>query len=172
MSDVCTTLVSERMHEARGRWSELGTPSFPISASDIRRWAIAVYWPETPPREYWDEAYAASTRWGGIVAPPEFNPFAWPVPGRPVAVEPRPDRALPGEPGQHMLNGGKWISFGARMRPGDVIRSRIRLKDWKEREGRLGLMLFSEIEREWVNQNGETVRRTIDTVIRYERRQG
>ncbi len=25
-----------------------------MSESDIRKWAIAVYWPQTPPRSYWD----------------------------------------------------------------------------------------------------------------------
>lgn len=51
----------------------------PISEGDIRKWAIAVYWPDTPPRQFWDAGYAESTRWGGIVAPEEFNPFAWPI---------------------------------------------------------------------------------------------
>ena len=43
---------------------------------------IAVYWPDEPPRLYWDEEYARTTKWGGIIAPQEFNPFAWP-PERP-----------------------------------------------------------------------------------------
>ena len=51
--------------------------SFPIDASDIRRWAIAVYYPDPPPLEYYDEVYAATTPQGGIIAPAEFNPFAW-----------------------------------------------------------------------------------------------
>src|SRR5436190_20156577 len=52
--------------------------SMPISVSDIRKWAQAVYYPEAPPREYWDEEFAATTSSsGGIVAPEEFNPFAW-----------------------------------------------------------------------------------------------
>jgi hypothetical protein len=51
--------------------------SYPIAASDIRKWAIAVYYPEIPPRLFWDEDYAATSRFGGIVAPEEFNPFAW-----------------------------------------------------------------------------------------------
>src|SRR5947209_64490 len=53
--------------------------SYPITASDIRRWAIALSYPEVPPPLYWDEDYAASTKWQGIVAPQEFNPFgaAW-----------------------------------------------------------------------------------------------
>jgi hypothetical protein len=34
--------------------------------------------PEPPPREFVDADYA-TTRWGGLVAPREFNPFAWMV---------------------------------------------------------------------------------------------
>jgi hypothetical protein len=30
----------------------------PISENDIRKWAIAVYWPETPPKLYWDADHA------------------------------------------------------------------------------------------------------------------
>ena len=51
----------------------------PIALADIRKWAIAVYWPENPPPLYWDEDYAKTTRYSGIVAPLDFNPFAWPV---------------------------------------------------------------------------------------------
>ena len=64
--------------------------SFPIAASDIRKWAMAIYFPEVPPPLYWDEEYAASTPWGGIVAPEEFNPFAW------MTVDPRPKCDPPG----------------------------------------------------------------------------
>ena len=39
--------------------------------------ALAVYYPDVPPRLFWDEEYARSTRHGGIVAPEDFNPFAW-----------------------------------------------------------------------------------------------
>ncbi len=53
--------------------------SFPVSSSDIRRWALAsALPPEPPPREFVDADYA-TTRWGGLVAPREFNPFAWMV---------------------------------------------------------------------------------------------
>jgi hypothetical protein len=53
------------------------TTSFPITDSDIRRWAIAVYHPEPVPRLFWDAEYAAGTVHGGVVAPEDFNPFAW-----------------------------------------------------------------------------------------------
>ncbi|HLM16931.1 MAG TPA: MaoC family dehydratase N-terminal domain-containing protein, partial [Acidimicrobiia bacterium] len=51
--------------------------SFPITDSDIRRWAIAVYYPEPAPKLFWDAKHAAATVHGGIVAPEDFNPFAW-----------------------------------------------------------------------------------------------
>ena len=53
------------------------------------------------------------------------------------------------------------------MRPGDVITSVSRLAEYREREGRLGLMLFTVIEDVWTNQSGELVKRTRSTVIRY-----
>ena len=108
------TLVTSGMIESKGVWGET-TVSFPVTESDIRRWAIAVYWPEKPPRLFWDENYAKTTRWGGIIAPQDFNPFAWPVE--------RPGRAssgpMPGEvpkKGQNVLNGGQKDTFYAPMR--------------------------------------------------------
>ncbi|HZU76165.1 MAG TPA: MaoC family dehydratase N-terminal domain-containing protein, partial [Dehalococcoidia bacterium] len=61
------------MIDRKDVWSE---PRYspPVSLSDIRKWAIAVYWPEVPPRIFWDEEYAKTTRWGGIIAPQDFNP--------------------------------------------------------------------------------------------------
>src|SRR5207302_1306356 len=69
------SLVTPDMVERQGQWSEPRS-SYPVGQSDIRRWAIATYWPEKPPPIFWDEEYARSTRWGGIIAPPDFNPFA------------------------------------------------------------------------------------------------
>jgi hypothetical protein len=159
------TLVTPEMERQKGVWGT-ETVSFPISESDIRRWAIAVYWPEPPPRLYWDPEYARTTRWGGIVAPEDFNPFAWPVP----AGKFEPVGAVPGQPSQrggNLLNGGQADTFGARMRPGDVITTRTRLARWEERQGRNGLTLFTYVETEWRNQNAEFVKRRVATIIRY-----
>ena len=65
------------------------------------------------------------------------------------------------------MNGGQVETFGVPMRPGDVITSRTRLKDWNERTTRLGLTLFTETEMEWRNQRGELVKTRISTGIRY-----
>ncbi|GAT14640.1 FAS1-like dehydratase domain-containing protein [Mycolicibacterium thermoresistibile] len=159
-------MITDRLADAVGVWHEEGPPSFPIDRSDIRRWAIATYWPEEPPRLYWDEEYAKTTRWGGLIAPADFNPFAWPVTrgddGPSALVMP-----APGEPGQRMLNGGVAFQYGVPMRPGDVIRGRWRIKDATERAGRLGQMLYIRLERQLHNQHDEWVRTRVDTLIRY-----
>jgi len=157
------TLVTEDMIERKGVWgNERVSP--PISESDIRKWAIATYWPEEPPPIYWDHDYARDTHYAGIIAPPDFNPFAWPV-TRPVrtggvALSPS-GRRLTG------LNGGQTDTYGKPMRSGDVITSRTRLKDWEEKQGRMGLTLYTFTETEWRNQHDELVRIRLSTGIRY-----
>ncbi len=170
--------ISDEMKGALGtRLSR--SVSYPVSASDIRRWAMAVYWPAEPPKLFIDEAYAKGTHHGGIVAPEEFNPFAW------MAAETETAEASEGPldgndtdrleksigitgPGlEFQLNGGMAVDYGVRMRPGDVITSESRLAEYTEREGRLGLMLFTTTEDTWTNQNDEIVKRTRMTLIRY-----
>src|ERR1051326_5632545 len=76
MSSTVNSHVTDAMRNAVG--GEIARrESYPITASDIRRWALAVYYPEEPPRLYWDEEFAAKTIHGGLVAPLELNPFAW-----------------------------------------------------------------------------------------------
>ena len=146
--------------------------SFPITDSDIRRWAIAVSYPEPPPRLFWDAGYAATTSHAGIVAPEEFNPFAWmhqPDPDADGSQGYPPESALglPVPPTTAVINGGIEVEYGVRMRPGDVITSVRRLDGYSEREGRLGLMLFTTTADTWTNQRGEVVKVTRGTIIRY-----
>jgi len=62
--------VALQLDDTRRTYTELDRRvSYPITVSDIRRWAMAVYYPEEPPRLFWDEEYARATRHGGIVAP-------------------------------------------------------------------------------------------------------
>lgn len=169
------THISPEMEAAVG--SELGRRvSYPVTDSDIRRWAIAIYYPDEPPRIFWDAEYAATAPLGGIVAPEEFNPFAW------MAADPKGIKRSTGEydpdsmekslgvqgPGlKFMLNGGMEVDYGVRMRPGDVITAVSRLYSYKERPGRLGLMLMSTTEDTWTNQKGEMVKKARNVLIRY-----
>jgi len=172
---VTESWISDEMRAAIG--SELrAQESFPISVSDIRKWAQAVYYPEPPPPRYWDENDESTKRRGGIVAPEEFNPFGWMT----AAGPPRARAAGPGSAGPEaglglvppattfMLNGGLSASYtGVGMRPGDVIRSVSTLADYHERPGRLGLMLFAVTEDRWTNQDGDLVKTSRSTLIRY-----
>lgn len=125
----------------------------PVGLSDIRKHAIAVYWPETPPRQFWDEEYARHTSWGGVVAPEDFNPFAWPIegPGRfPVGLD-LPLMA-------RTFNGASDAEYFAPIRAGDVITATDTLADIYQRTGRAGRLLFLVAETRWTNQRGELVK--------------
>jgi hypothetical protein len=171
MSD---SYISDAMRAAVGREYRRRT-SFPVSRSDIRRWAIAVYYPEPPPAVFWDEASAAAGPRGEIVAPEDFNPFAWMT-----ASGPGDDSGDPNDPDntehqlgidgpglKFQLNGGLEVEYGVPMRPGDVITSVASVADYREREGRLGKMLFTVLQDVWTNQHGDEVRRARTTLIRY-----
>jgi hypothetical protein len=153
--------------------------SYPIAASDIRRWALAVYYPEIPPPEFWDEDDPVTIAMGGIVAPDEFNPLAW------IAKDPKPARrdTAPGAPKvgafeavlgveppefRALLQGEIRAGYGeAQMRPGDVIHSATSITEYFEREGRMGLQLYTTLSEVLTNQRGAWVK-TIDTVfVRY-----
>lgn len=152
------TLVNQAMIDARDQWSDpVAAP--PVSLSDIRKWAIAVYWPDTPPRVYWDEDYAKTTKYGEIIAPQDFNPFAWPV--EQSARAPRPTEGI----GTQAMNGGQVDTFGVPQRPGDVVSTTTALVDWNERTTRLGLTLFAVTEVRWTNQKGELVKSRQSTSI-------
>jgi hypothetical protein len=172
-----TTVISDGMRAAVG--SELARMvSFPVSESDIRKWAIAVYYPEEPPARFWDAEVAAATRSRGIVAPEDFNPFAW------MTAEPRGigggASAAAGDPDSlehslgidgpglvNVLNGGLAVQYFEPIRPGDVITAVAILGEYSERQGSLGLMLFTPRETTWTNQRGELVKKSRMTLIRY-----
>jgi hypothetical protein len=172
---MASTCITSAMRQAIGQ--TIGKQiSFPIAQSDIRRWAIAIYYPAEAPRQFWDAEYAASTRHGGIVAPEEFNPFAWMAAEKQksdIQVDANdPDRTelllgIEGPGLKFQLNGGQEVEYMSRMRPGDVITETSRLSDYYEREGRLGLMLFTIFELTWTNQDGVDIRRFKQILIRY-----
>jgi hypothetical protein len=174
MTTNSTTYLSQDMLAAVGQEMNR-TVSFPVSESDIRRWAIAVYYPAPPPRRFWDAAAAAS-RYGGIVAPEDFNPFAWmaaePAGSRMMATAGNPDAlenslGIAGPGLVNALNGGLQIEYGAPIRPGDVITAVTTLAEYRERPGSLGLMLFTTSRTVWTNQDAAMVKVSLATVIRY-----
>ena len=165
MSDTEVTYVTDEMREAKGVWG-FSHSSYPITDTDIRRWAMATYYPERPPSIYWDNEYAKNTKYGGIIAPPDFNPFAWSM-DRPVTMTRGLSGARPDGKPLTGMNGGQTDTYGVPMRAGDVITARSRLIDWEERDGRLGHTLYVRTEIEWRNQQDELVKTRISIAIRY-----
>ena len=175
------SVVTDRMRSLIGRPLETMT-SFPIEQGEIRRWAIAAHYPDPPPPRYWDEASPEARERGGIVAPADFNPFAWMAAARsgpgiePLGVDADLVMAgatehllgVPPPELRHGLNGGIEVLYGeAPMRPGDVITDTASISEYRERQGRLGLMLFTTTDHRWVNQRGEHVKTQRLTYIRY-----
>jgi hypothetical protein len=171
--------ISEAMKAAVGTETSRST-SYPISESDIRKWAMAVYWPYKAPDVFTDPAAAAKTVHGRLVAPEDFNPFAWASAtdelllksALPESREHDPDGpelalGIAGPGLTYQLNGGIVCEYGVRMGVGDVIIGTNSVGEYNEREGRLGLMLFSRTIVTWVNQSDELVKRTTNTLIRY-----
>ncbi|MGV9862251.1 FAS1-like dehydratase domain-containing protein [Rhodococcus koreensis] len=167
-----TTMITAEMKAAVGAEIQ-HKRSYPVSASDIRRWATAIYWPDQPPAQYLDSDEAA------LIAPEELNPFAWIVAesgtandqtpavsgNDPDATEMRMGIEGPGL--RRQLNGGLEIEYGSPMRVGDEITSVRTLSGYREREGKLGSMLFTNFTDTWTNQRGELVKRSHMTLIRY-----
>jgi acyl dehydratase len=137
--------------------------SLPVDANDIRRWAQAIWYPEPPPSDQFDLSAAAQGPWRGLVAPRDFNPFAWHPDFHPEAYPWM--RGMGTEPGRRGLNGGQRTWYGAPIRPGDIIGSEVTLIDAFEKEGRIGTMLFLVDSARWANQHDDLVRVSERTTI-------
>lgn len=175
--NVAVSNISEAMRNAVG--TEIGrSVSYPVGENDIRRWAIATYWPEEPPAKYIDAPVGGSP----MVAPEELNVMstAWRSASSEESATPiekpgngfNPDSTenqvgIEGPGLTNMLNGGMSVEYGVPIKAGDIITSVRTLGEYTEREGRLGLMLFSTIVDTWTNQDGALVKSSSMTLIRY-----
>jgi hypothetical protein len=164
------TFITDEMRAVVGKPLN-PTTSFPIATSDIRKWALAVWYPDLPPPWFWDEEAAAASPYGGIVAPEEFNPFSWmaaepkgadgvPALEEAAGIDPPSCRAI-------LVASGDVEFSGVRMRPGDVIRSFNRIAEYTEREGRMGLQLYTTWSTELINQRDELIRTERVVFVRY-----
>jgi acyl dehydratase len=160
--------VSEQMRECVGRELDRRT-SYPITSSDIRRWAVACYYPELPPQRFC--GVPASSPDGAPSAPEDFNPFAWLIaepPGPPPSLrDPEEVLGIPGPDAPVRLRGGMSVEYGVPMKAGDVITSVRRLGGYEERNGRRGPMLLTTIVDTWTNQHDEWVKSFEFTFIRF-----
>jgi acyl dehydratase len=131
----------------------------PVTVTDIRRWVQGMQYPN--PIHY-DDAVAAATPWGRIVAPQSFTICCDVGHGAGPAI-------VGNLPGSHMIFGGdEWWFAGPRIYPGDHLRMRRRFVDYKVSDTKFaGPTMFSRGETVYANQRGDMVARQWSTAVRY-----
>jgi len=134
-------------------------PLEPCSATDIRRWVMAMDYFNPI---HWDEQFARASRFGGLVAPQSFAIAMDYGHGVQPACVGRIE-------GSHLLFGGEeWWHYGPRIRPGDQLSHRRRFYDYKVTDTKFaGPTLFSRGDTVHVNQHGAVVCKERATSIRY-----
>jgi hypothetical protein len=149
----------------------------PVEASEVRRFHQAIM---DPARRYWDEAWAKSSRYGGLVAPPAFPPLAFRrAPNEPDPLDrmgepdfdgnPRNFRGLPPVkvPLPRLLNGGYEYEFFRYARVGERIYRSSTYLDIYQRDGRSGPMVFVVVADMYsTDGNVPLVNMTTTTILR------
>lgn len=131
----------------------------PCSGSDIRRWVMAMDYPNPL---HWDEEFAQESRYGGIIAPQSIAVGL--DYGHGVAP------ACVGYiPGSHLIFGGEeWWFYGCPVRPGDKLFQERRFHDYKVTDTKFaGPTMFARGDTTHTNQDGTLVARERATSIRY-----
>ena len=131
----------------------------PIAINDIRRWAQGM---QNPNPLYYDDAYAAESIFGQIVAPQSFTVNCTVGHGATPAIQGYIK-------GTHMLFGGdEWWFFGPRIFAGDKFRSERMLFDYVVKQTKFaGPTMFSRGDTGYINHHGELVAPQRSTSIRY-----
>ena len=131
----------------------------PCSSSDIRRWVMAMDYPNPL---HWDEAYARGSEFGGLIAPQSIA----------VALDfgHGCQPACVGKiPGSHLIFGGEeWWYYGSRIRPGDQLFQERRFHDYKVADTKFaGPTVFQRGDTVHRNQHGTVIAKARSTAIRY-----
>jgi len=131
----------------------------PVTNTDIRRWVQGMQYPN--PLHY-DDDYAATSKFGRIVAPQSFMVNCDIGHGSMPSVFGK-------IPGTHMIFGGdEWWFYGPRVFGGDQITVERRHLDYRVAETKFaGPTVFGRGDNTHVNQRGEIVSKQRSTSVRY-----
>lgn len=135
---------------------------YEVEKGAIARFAEAV---GDPNPLYWDEEYAAQSRYGSIIAPPGF--FGWP---QKREAEPPNDLialvASLAEAGYgRILDGGIEWEFFKPIKAGDKLTAKTSIRNIMERSGKTGKAVFLFRDITYSDQNGDIVATARNTTI-------
>ncbi|MCF8062646.1 MAG: MaoC family dehydratase N-terminal domain-containing protein [Deltaproteobacteria bacterium] len=156
--------MTELPDEAKRMIGVEKTKTYQVTKKDIRRYAQAIG--DLNPL-YFDEAYAAGTRYGKIVAPPLFcHSFAFDdVPAEELREDGLPIELDVPLPVTRAIGGGSVFDVGSPISPGDEIKVTKKIVDIYSKTGKSGLLYFIVIDTLYENQNNEMVAREKATYI-------
>jgi acyl dehydratase len=159
LDDSAITLDTTDVDKHIGQPVGGGQLKEPVTVTDIRRWVQGMQYPN--PLHY-DEDFAATTRFGRIVAPQSFTICCDVGHGAGPAI-------VGNLPGTHMIFGGdEWWFAGPRILPGDLLRMSRRFHDYKISNTKFaGPTMFSRGDTRYANQRGEQVALQRSTSVRY-----
>ncbi|OMC84396.1 dehydratase [Viridibacillus sp. FSL H7-0596] len=119
--------------------------TFEVEKRHIRQFAEAI---GDPNPLYVDEAYAATTIYGGIIAPLTF----------PIAIGQESGENFDlGLDHKRMLHGEQEFIYHRPIRPGDKLHCQLKVSDVYERQGKKGPMEFLVLDTEIKDPSGELV---------------
>jgi acyl dehydratase len=157
--------------------SRIGTPGPMTPESEpYDHWSITRYLASVGDDNplFWDETYAAGTRWGGIIAPPRLLKHG--TDETPGSVTKPLDQSHVTFMGEDVLQGvfamiaGTRIVFERHVRIGDQLHSQSAPHDVIERKSRMAGRSIELVNKtDYYNQNEELVATAYDSIIRMER---
>jgi hypothetical protein len=151
----------------------------PLERDSLRRFVQAIM---DQDKLYFDDAHAAGTRYGKVIATPLYPVHAFRSPGgsadRLNAVQANPDHdgtdssdgayaSLPkiDMPFKRLLNGGNEIEFHRCLALGEVAVATPRYANLQLKKGKSGSMLLVTIETEYRTREGELLLVNLQTLI-------
>lgn len=136
-----------------------------VTAQAIRRFAQAIG--DDDPL-YHDDAYATTTRHGGLVAPPLFcQSLAYAdVPVSQLPPDGSPLETIAPVPAERLVGGSSEYHVERLVRPGDVITVTTRPSTVTKKEGRTGTLYLIEVETLFTDAQGRPVARERATYIK------
>lgn len=141
------------------------TRNVEVTRRDIRRFAQAI---GTDDPLHYDEAFARTTQYNGIVAPPLFCQS---LTYDDVPVGDLPPDGSPVEldvpiPARRAVGGGSQYTIHRLVRAGETITVTSMLRDVRVKQGKSGVLYFVSVETRFSDAHGEPVASEIATYIK------